>query len=727
MRKVQFVIICSTCILVGVFVFLLTYDSTIYPKPLEGIFEKAGYNQFELKKVIRHYSRSPKDSLKKRAAIFLIKNMDLYSSYRSRSWDNCQKELTGLFIKECNEDKLNQGFDSIYKKYDLSDVVYISDLKRVKAQFLIKNIDYAFEKWKISYAKQLNFDEFCEYVLPYRAGNAPLCDWHSIFNAQYVPNLISLINKPKHTISAEDICMKLRIVKDGCLHPSPPDMPDYNIPTLLNAKVGACKQFCLKAILSARCMGVPVAIDFTPQWANRSMGHEWNVLITPKGKPLCFGVNDKCKLGMHIENVPDRIPPKVYRKTFGRQKESLAMVHGNEEIPPSLSSPCMKDITRDYYATVDIVVNLDVRPPARNHFVYLAVFNNKEWIPVSWSYLHGNKVKFKDLHKGIVCLPGYFYNRQFLPAAPPFIINNSGKPILLIPNLKKQQTLVLCRKYQNALVNDYCKNMIGGVFQGANKADFSDAVNLFTIREQPDACYNALKIRKASSCKYFRYLAAKQKTCNIAEIEVYALASHSKLRGKILGGYKLSPDSIAGLPPLVTVPRYIRKPDKQQKMTLSISSLSCTIMYKQPLRHSNRYTSFFYDLVGSSISTGITSSKVKTDTRYANAFDGDPLTNYVREGCEQTWVGLEFDKPNRIERIVYLPRNDDNGIRYGDIYELFFWDKNWVSLGKQTGNNETYRLTYQKAPIDALFLLRNLTRGNEERIFTYEKGKQVWW
>lgn len=29
--------------------------------------------------------------------------------------------------------------------------------------------------------------------------------------------------------------------------------------------------------------------------------------------------------------------------------------------------------------------------------------------------------------------------------------------------------------------------------------------------------------------------------------------------------------------------------------------------------------------------------------------------------------------------------------------------------------------------INIMYWLRNLTRGREERIFTYEDGKQVWW
>jgi len=28
---------------------------------------------------------------------------------------------------------------------------------------------------------------------------------------------------------------------------------------------------------------------------------------------------------------------------------------------------------------------------------------------------------------------------------------------------------------------------------------------------------------------------------------------------------------------------------------------------------------------------------------------------------------------------------------------------------------------------NGLYILHNLTRGKEERIFTYEHGKQIWW
>lgn len=110
------------------------------------------------------------------------------------------------------------------------------------------------------------------------------------------------------------------------------------------------------------------------------------------------------------------------------------------------------------------------------------------------------------------------------------------------------------------------------------------------------------------------------------------------------------------------------------------------------------------------------------------AFDGDVLS-FTSASPEQTdaWLGLDFGRMVDLNRLVYLPRTDDNFIREGELYELFYWDNGWVSLGQRTGSRKLQYLEYDNVPDNALLLLRNLTKGKEERIFTYEHGKQVWW
>lgn len=110
----------------------------------------------------------------------------------------------------------------------------------------------------------------------------------------------------------------------------------------------------------------------------------------------------------------------------------------------------------------------------------------------------------------------------------------------------------------------------------------------------------------------------------------------------------------------------------------------------------------------------------------AAAFDGDPVSFYEAKDWNFGWAGLAFDRSYQIERIKFIARTDYNIVVPGDKYELFYWDEKWVSLGKQTAYS--YKLKYENVPTNALFWLRNLEHGNEERIFTIDaKGEQVWW
>ena len=90
-------------------------------------------------------------------------------------------------------------------------------------------------------------------------------------------------------------------------------------------------------------------------------------------------------------------------------------------------------------------------------------------------------------------------------------------------------------------------------------------------------------------------------------------------------------------------------------------------------------------------------------------------------------VGLDLARVVSDPTLVSHRRNDDNFIKEGELYDLFYWDRAWKSLGRQVGSRQLQYLEYDNVPDNALLLLRNLTKGKEERIFTYEDGKQVWW
>lgn len=106
-------------------------------------------------------------------------------------------------------------------------------------------------------------------------------------------------------------------------------------------------------------------------------------------------------------------------------------------------------------------------------------------------------------------------------------------------------------------------------------------------------------------------------------------------------------------------------------------------------------------------------------------FDGDPLS-FFHTNDTLSWGGLELKQQACVNKIRYLIRNDDNGIRKGHLYELFYCkDGVWTSLGKKRAILDD-ELIYKNVPQGALLWLRDLTKGQEERIFEY-KNKKVYW
>lgn len=113
----------------------------------------------------------------------------------------------------------------------------------------------------------------------------------------------------------------------------------------------------------------------------------------------------------------------------------------------------------------------------------------------------------------------------------------------------------------------------------------------------------------------------------------------------------------------------------------------------------------------------------KVDSLSNAAVDGNPLTNISLN--DRNFL-IDFEIPVTIDKLVCLPRNDGNGIYPDNIYELFYYDLGgWQSFGMKEGNN--FYLEYDNVPRNALYWLRNLTTGIEERIFTYENNQITFW
>ena len=64
-------------------------------------------------------------------------------------------------------------------------------------------------------------------------------------------------------------------------------------------------------------------------------------------------------------------------------------------------------------------------------------------------------------------------------------------------------------------------------------------------------------------------------------------------------------------------------------------------------------------------------------------------------------------------------------VKPGKTYELFVWDKEWVSLGKQVAGEQP--VVFDSVPNGKLYWLVEEDSRRLERIFTIEDGRQRWW
>lgn len=121
--------------------------------------------------------------------------------------------------------------------------------------------------------------------------------------------------------------------------------------------------------------------------------------------------------------------------------------------------------------------------------------------------------------------------------------------------------------------------------------------------------------------------------------------------------------------------------------------------------------------------------KPTIDTRhpYKHAIDGDPATYFDKKANEDGYVGLDLGEGYEayITRIKFYPRSDTNYIIPRHMYKLYCWDNGWRQIGIRFPME--HELNFTNIPEGMLYLLRDMDGGNEERPFTMDGDKQVWW
>lgn len=507
---------------------LCIFFSCLDKDNLERVLKNAGENRTELEKVLQHYSFDKADSLKLRAAQWLIANMGGNYAYDSKEIRQFYKDVDSLFQDSLIHDRYEYRVDTLLRNIDVKKIKVYPDIETITSDYLIHNIDDAFKAWETyPWCKDMSFDDFCEYVLPYRLGTCPLEEWRPLMRDRFgaIVDSLSMLNV-EDTVVCDRLCREYFTV----IHYPQSFKPQYPASSLLNIIVAPCPEWSNLGIYAMRTFGIKAVGDFTPQWATRSMGHDWTVLLSG-GKEYIFMMGER-----HWEEHRDWFGrmAKVYRRTAVLQRESLAMKNIGEEIPTLFKDPYFVDVSDHYFEPKDITIKLETQAPVSRKLAYIMVFDNKDWKPIHWGQIKNGQVTFTAMNTECMYMAMYYIDGEYYPASSPFYLNKEGKLVCLKIDWDEKETVCLKRKYTDKKVNEWCERIVGGRFQVANRSDFKDAIDVYTIDTVPEALYHTVDLHLDNQYRFFRYIAPKGSPGDLAELEFYN-ENGEQIRGEVIG------------------------------------------------------------------------------------------------------------------------------------------------------------------------------------------------
>lgn len=475
---------------------------------LEYALEFAGENRRELEKVLEYYSD---DSLKYRAAYFLIENMPRWYAYDRWQLDTLEvlmrKDRKGILSKD--EKMRWNGFD-----YHALNKVY--DSKVITSEYLIENIDLAFQEWqKRPWNKSLSFDDFCDLILPYRIGNERLSNWRSLYNSYYGGLLDSVY-------TGSDVLVACKCINDELNRQSYKYSVEWNVPHnradyLFETRIGYCREVSDLIQYAMRSCGIPVAADFMPYSPDYRYSHEWNVVRDTTGRYIQFGFDG-------LDPVRDKVTDdgrrkgKVYRYCYALQNErEILRKHSGWNIGGA-EGLCWKDVTSDYFRHNQAVVNVFA---AEKPLIGLSVFSTNGWQIIGEGvYKSSGKAIFDNIEPSIIYVPTS-QNNGVKPVGYPFMLDSDGHVEEFVPDTVNIEKVILKRKM--ALIPRVAAwgySQIGARIEGDTDTDFRNPRLIAEIKDTMDYTFQVLEGICSEAVKYIRYIPPAG-LLQLAELKLY--------------------------------------------------------------------------------------------------------------------------------------------------------------------------------------------------------------
>jgi len=437
MKFIKYIILVSVLIVSSCSVFR-TYSvkdielsiSTEYREKVIETLDEACDNQKELLRVLYHYKNDPQ---KLEAASFLIAYMTDHGYANVALVDSLGEEVPFNVMDFETAHEVQTHIDSLEK--ELGELRYKliekrEDEKTISADYLIKDIDLAFHAYeKLPWTSQYSWEDFKEYILPYRGSSEPISNWRQYFWEEFADLRDSTNDALELAFLVNDRARKMFTFKDVFYyHPA-----DQGLEDMLKNGFGRCEDMTNFAIYAMRANGLAITSDYTPYWPDRSNNHAWNSIVLLGGEVIPF-MGSEANPGSY--NLQDRIA-KVYRKLFSQEKGTLEQLMPDSlKAPPWMGYSNYRDVTNKYVDVSDVTVNIVTEQP----FLYIAVYNDNKWNPIHWGeVVERNSVTFTNMGRDIAYMPVSYEivdtilvddeekpQYEAIPAAAPLILTKEG-------------------------------------------------------------------------------------------------------------------------------------------------------------------------------------------------------------------------------------------------------------------------------------------------------------
>ena len=551
----------------------------------------------------------------------------------------------------------------------------------VTPRFLIRHVNNAFRVWRQSpFARTLTFDEFKEYILPYRCVNGygfltdgkEYARWFDKYvrsdTAQTTRQCVEAYNKAVGNMRWLN-GRSSRKQKSGL----------YDLYT---NSLHDCVDIASYGCNILRACGLPTVVEYNVCYRNLA-GRHFHCCVWDADSSRWEPFNPESSLpGDGDWAFAETM--NVYRMTYAPQFDAPYFLKAcGEYVPAVLDDPCIRDVTDHLFPTVQITTPCPY--DGTNRLAYLATFSKEMGglIPVTWGLVdaEAQQVTFDHALPNVLYVVVAYDGRRMMTLTAPFYVSgDSAHAVCPIPGTDYDRpavpdtlpALTLTRKFpRKPTMIQAAEELVGSRIQGANRRDFSDAVTLLELTEAPQPYFLDYPLTHTGRYQYYRFQTTDEHPhANISMLEWITDQRY---------GY----DNV--LPP--TRPHILQPAD-----TLAL----CEESHRVKLLDEESWDKMSW--------------KAEYDGNMQTAPGAYPnITLWLKE-------------PQVVTHVRLAPLNADNGIQSGDRFELLYWDDGWLSAGTATARYEY--VTFSHVPSHKLYWLKNLSRGKEELLFTLTPSLQ---